>query len=280
MWKPSKLYFGPAGIPHSVKKRSTKEGVLEVKRLGLDAMELEFVRRVNLKPEAAKEVKKVASELGVILTVHAPYYVNLSSKDKSKAEASVRRVLYSARIGYMSGAWSVCFHAGYYQNIDPAKVYEAVKSKLRDITKTLRDEGVEIWIRPETTGKDSQFGSLEEVLSLSQEVEMVMPVIDFAHLHARYKGELNTYKEFKDVLYQVERLLGKEGLRNMHIHISGIEYGDKGERKHLNLEESDMNYIDLLKALKDFKIKGVIICESPNLEEDALLLKRTYRNLK
>lgn len=278
-WQPDRLRFGPAGVPLRAKARSTKQGVLEVKALGLDAMEIEFVRRISLTEQSAREVGSIASSLDVALTVHAPYYVNLASPDKSKAEASAQRVYQSAVIGYAAGAWSVCFHAAYYMGRSNEEVYATVKEALKGIIAKLKDEGVEIWLRPETTGSPSEFGTLEEVLRLSSELEMVMPVIDFAHLHARSNGAFNSYEEFSDVLSAVEDALGKEALGNLHIHVSGIEYGDKGEIRHLNLEESDFEYEDLLRALKDYNVKGVLICESPNLEEDALLLKRRYEAL-
>jgi len=275
-----KLHFGPAGIPHSAKKRSTKEGVLQVKALGLDAMELEFVRGVTLKPQAAKEVGALARQLGIVLTVHAPYYINLLSKEEEKVKASIERILQSARIGSMAGAWSVCFHAGYYMGRDPSEAYRIVRKRLEEVVEALKQEGIKIWIRPEVTGKPSQFGDLEEVLSLSEELDMVLPVVDFAHLRARRRGVPNAYEEFCEVLSLIENRLGKEGLNNMHIHFSGIEYGEKGERRHLNILESDTAYEDLVKALLEFGVKGVVISESPNLEEDAILLRDAYRRLR
>lgn len=276
MWRPEKVYFGPAGIPTTVKKGGLKEGIIEVKRLGLDAMEIEFVRKVFLTEKGAREVRGVAEPLGVVLTVHAPYYVNLATNDETKLEASIERVLQSARIGYLAGAWSVCFHAGYYRGEAPESVYERIREAVKRIVSTLSDEGVEIWIRPETTGKPTQFGTLEELLRLSQEVEMVMPTIDFAHLHARGGGALREYSHFAAVLEMVERYLGREGLDNMHIHVSGIEYSDKGEVRHLNLDEADLDYKLLVKAFKEYGIRGVVISESPNLEGDAILLKTLY----
>ena len=107
-----------------------------------------------------------------------------------------------------------------------------------------------------------------------------MPCIDFSHLHARSIGKNNTYEEFKQNLVDVEKGLGKEALNKMHIHLAGIEYGPKGERHHLELDQSDMNYQDLLKVFKEFKIKGTVISESPNIEQDALLLQKSYKELK
>ncbi len=276
MWRPEKVYFGPAGIPTTVKKGGLKEGIIEVKRLGLDAMEIEFVRKVFLSERGAREVRGVAESLGVVLTVHAPYYINLATGDGAKFEASVQRVLESARIGYLAGAWSVCFHAGYYRGEAPESVYPRIREAVERIVATLRDEGVEIWIRPETTGKHTQFGTLEELLRLSQEIEMVMPTIDFAHLHARGGGSLREYEHFAAILAMVEEYLGRDGLENMHVHVSGIEYSDKGEVRHLNLDEADLDYRLLVKAFKDYGVKGVVISESPNLEGDALLLKTLY----
>jgi deoxyribonuclease IV len=134
-------------------------------------------------------------------------------------------------------------------------------------------------LRPETTGKSSQFGSLTELLEMSAEIEGIMPCYDFAHLHAR-GGELNSYKEFCGILDMIEEYLGREGLDNMHIHVSGIEYSLKGEKNHLILQESDLDYEGLVKAWKDYDIKGTVICESPNLEGDALLLQDLYQKSK
>jgi len=280
LWKPQKLHFGTAGIPNSTPRKSTPNGVKRVAELGLDAMEIEFVRGVRMSDESAAEVKAVAQQLGVALTVHAPYYINLNSAEQEKVEASINRILESARVGYKAGAWSVVFHPGYYGDSTPEQALQRVEEAIRRIVKTLKDEGIEIWIRPELMGGVKEIGSLEEVIKITEDIgEMVLPCIDFAHLHARTNGKYNTYEEFRQVLELIEKRLGREALDNMHIHFSGIEYNEKGEVKHLNLKESDFNYKDLAKILKEFKVKGVIISESPNLEEDALLLKQTYENI-
>jgi deoxyribonuclease-4 len=135
-----------------------------------------------------------------------------------------------------------------------------------------------VWIRPEAAGKLSQFGSLEEILNLSTEIEGLAPCIDFAHWHAR-NGRFNSYPEFTSILLQVKERMGGAALDDMHIHISGIAYSKKGEIKHLNLKESDFQYTELLKALNDYDASGIVICESPNLEEDALLLQATYKEI-
>ncbi|MBI4757876.1 MAG: hypothetical protein HY783_02575, partial [Chloroflexi bacterium] len=173
---------------------------------------------------------------------------------------------------------SVTFHAAFYQGMDPKTVYSTVLEQLREIRTILDMEDNHLWIRPELTGKESQFGSLDELLNLSTAVPGVMPCVDFAHSHAR-TGKYNSYAEFAEILQRVEAKLGRRGLENMHIHVSGIAYSPKGERTHLNLDEADLKYQELMQALKDFQVGGFVICESPNLEEDALLLQETYHRL-
>lgn len=270
------LLFGTAGIPIATNPRETLNGIKAVKELGLNAMELEFVQSVNISKEKAQLVKEAAANNSVVLTCHGQYFINLNSLEEAKIIASRKRILDNARRAYEAGAWSICFHMAFYMKHDPVKVYDKVKTELKLLSKQLQDEGNKIWLRAETTGKKTQFGDLKETLKLSQEIEGIMPCIDFAHLHARDNGKWNTYEEFSSILSDVEKHLGKNGLENMHIHIAGIEYSEKGERRHLELQKSDMNYKELVRAWKDFKIKGVVISESPNIEKDALLLQKIY----
>lgn len=274
-----KLLFGTAGTPHCTKKRTSIEGIKQVKLLNLDCMELEFVRGVRMKEVLAKEIYVIAKQENIALSVHAPYYINLNSKESEKITASIERIYQSARIGALSGANSIVFHPAYYQGINKDVVYKKVAKILKTLTKRLDDEGKSVTLRPETTGKPTQFGDLDELINLGVEIEGVLPCIDFAHLHARDNGLWNSYNEFLLVLNKIEEKLGKQGLNDMHIHISGINYGLKGEKNHLNLLESDLKFIELLKALKEYNTKGLIICESPNIEDDALLLKKTYASL-
>ena len=277
--KINRLLFGTAGIPLSTPKPGSIEGVKHNRKLGFSCMEIEFVRGVKMSPETALELGKEAKKQNIILTSHAPYYINLNSLEKPKIYASINRILQTARIANIFGGYSITFHPAFYMNLDKEKVYETVRTRLKEIIKTLQNENINLWIRPETTGKGTQFGDIDELIRLSTEVEQVMPCVDFAHLHARSAGSYNTHKEFEQVMEKMEKHLGKTALNNMHIHMSGINYGEKGERNHLVLKESDMNYKDLMKALKEFKCKGVVISESPNIEEDAILMKDYYEKL-
>jgi len=271
-----KLLFGTAGVPHSTSTSSTSAGIECVAELGLGCMELEFVRGVKMSREAALTVAEVADSKKVALTAHGPYFINLNAREPEKIKASQERILQTARIASLCGAVSIVFHAAFYLGDPPSKVYDQVKKQLQQLTSQLRAEGNQVWLRPEVTGKTSQFGTLEEVIELSAEVKGIAPCIDFAHWHAR-TGKFNSYDEFVFMLKQVENKLGRQALENIHIHASGIAYGEHGEIKHLNATESDFNYADFAQALSDYRVKGLVICESPNLEEDALLLQQTYK---
>ncbi len=272
---PGKLLFGTAGIPHSSSIRTTQGGIMRVHELGLGGMEVEFVQGVRMNQKTAIDVGEVARKRGIYLTAHGPYYINLNSKEEEKIVASKQRILQTARMAHAFGAQSFTFHPAFYMKMPPEQVYETVKRHLSEIVEQLEKEKIDITVKPEVMGKPSQFGTLNEILRLSAEIEGVAPCIDFAHLHAR-TGKFNTYNEFSQVLDQVGEKLGREGLDNMHIHVSGINYGDKGEKNHLNLEDSDFQYQEFLQALKDHAARGIVICESPNLEEDALLLQGIY----
>jgi len=273
------LLFGTGGVPVSAKLRSTEAGIERIAELGLGCMEVEFVWGVRMSSEVAVSAGELAARKKVVLTAHGPYFVNLNAAEPQKVHMSKERILQTARLAALFGARSITFHAAFYLKSTPAETYAVVKRHLEEVVHILRNEGNKVTISPEVTGKPSQFGTLEELLQLSSEIEGVALCLDFSHWHAR-TGKANSYQEFLDILDQIERKLGRQALDNMHIHLSGIAYGNKGEIKHLMLPDSDLHYTELLKALKERKAKGVIICESvPYLEQDALLLQQTYRAL-
>ncbi|MGV8150327.1 MAG: TIM barrel protein [Candidatus Woesearchaeota archaeon] len=276
MPKMDRLRFGTAGIPIRAHGLKTHDGISEVRKLGLEAMELEFVHSVNLNSQTAKLANESRLKNDVVLTTHGSYYINLNAQEKEKLAASISRILQAAYIARQAGSWSLTFHPAYYLKDDPKIVYDRAYDALKKITTELKENENKIWIRPETTGKATQFGNLKEIIKLSQELDNLMPCVDFAHLHARNGGGNNSLTEFRATLTEIEKGLGKEGLENMHIHMSGINYGDKGEKNHLILKESDFKYEELMQSFKEFKLKGVVICESPNIEEDALLMQKEY----
>lgn len=277
VWVPcmKELLFGTAGTPVSSKGNDSISGIQRVRELGLGCMELEFVRGVKMGESTALRVNEVAKELDIRLSVHAPYYINLNGEGETLIK-SRERILNSARIGSICGAESVVIHAGFLHTEARKAAYGRIKSQLAQIHEQLKSEGNDITLRIETMGRSLQFGTLDEVLAIT---EGVLPCIDFSHLHA-LTGKLNSREEFGYILKRVEEKLGREGLENMHIHVSGIEYTEKGEKRHLVFEESDFNYKGLAQAFHNFGIKGMVISESPNLEVDALRLKKEYDYLK
>jgi deoxyribonuclease-4 len=271
-----RLLFGTAGVPNSTaKKNNPVEGVKRIHELGLDCMQLEFAHGVRMKEEVSSALRKVSYELGIPLTSHGPYYINLNAREQDKIDSSVERIIQTAKISDLCGAESMTFHAAFYMKDSPYDVFDLVEKSLNVIEERLSRLDIEIELRPELTGKTSQFGSLEELISLSKSVASCKPCMDFSHLYAR-TGSVNDYKGFCETLETLKNELGPNALKEMHIHISGISSNSKGDLKHLNLEKSKFNWKDLMKALKDLGCRGYVICNSPNLEVDAAMLKQYY----
>lgn len=275
-----KLLFGIAGIPPSSKPRTAEGGIERLGELGISCMEVQFGHGVNMNERMAQDVGKLAMERDVKLTVHAPYYINLNAHQKEKVVNSQKMLIHSAHIASLLGAEAIIFHPAFYLKDPPNEVYSRVRKELEETVASLREEGNHVLLRAETTGKGSQFGSLEEVLDLSADIDGVAPCIDFAHIHAR-TGKYNSYAEFVAIFNQIAAKLGWQALGHMHIHLSGIKYSAKGELKHMGLKDSDLRFVDLLRALKDLEAKGRVICESPDevREEDTALLMETYASL-
>ena len=274
-----KLRFTTTGQPICTEGAGYERAFQILEELKLDGMELEFVHGVRMSPPNQKLVKELSKAKDMVLTAHGPYYINLNSKEDEKIEASKKRIIDTAKMAESIGGYSITYHAAFYMGMDKKDVYNRIEKSTAEIVETLQKENVRIWIRPETTGKGTQWGDVEEIVRLSKTFEQVLPCVDFSHLHARTNGKYNTYDEFAKVFETIGNEIGQYALENFHAHIAGIEYGEKGEKKHLLLEESDMNYKDLMKAFKDFDVKGVVVCESPIMEKDAVLLKTYYESL-
>jgi deoxyribonuclease-4 len=270
------LLFGTAGIPLSSPEQTTLRGLEQVRALGLDCLEMEFVKGVQMGFETAALIRRKAAALGVRLSVHAPYFINLNSEDRGKRLQSQERLLKSARIGAACGAESLVFHAGFYGKDSPEATFAAIRTELASVLSIVRSERIPVTFRIETMGKKSQFGSLDEVLALCREIDGLRPCLDFSHLYAR-EGKINGYAEFDRLLTKVGKKLGARALKSAHIHIAGILFGGRGEINHLNLDEGDFRYDEWIQALRDFGVEGTVISESPNLETDALTLKGLYR---
>jgi deoxyribonuclease-4 len=275
------LIFGTVGAPSSTppKPGGSPGAIARIKQLGLGALELAWVQSVSATDATCAAIQAVSQTHGVALSVHAPYFINLNAH-ADMWPAGRERLMKAARAGFKAGATDIVFHPGSYFGQPPKQVYRIMLDRLAGVVAELRAEGNTVTLRPETTGKSAMFGTLEETVQMARDIEGVLPCIDMAHLHARRgDGSFNSYGEFLDALKLVAAGLGERGLRRLHIHVSGIEYGPKGERNHLMLQEADLKYRDLLRALKDIGAAGRVMCESPDQEVDAIRLQRAYRRM-
>jgi len=274
------IRFGTVGSPQTTPRQGTPAAIEHIRQLGMDHLEIAWVQSVRVSDDTCAEIKSIAEAHHVSLSIHAPYYINLNSQTADLMRKSDERLLAAARKGYLAGARGIVFHPGSYHNQPPDLVYERMREKLLEIRQILDEEGVDVTLRPETMGKKAVFGTLEETLQLSRDIPGVMPCIDFAHLHAR-TGASNSYDEFAAIFTTVETMIGREGLENLHGHMSGIEYGPRGERNHLPLNEADLRYRDLLQAMVDFDVRGTVAVEAPEPFHvaDALTIQATYRRL-
>ena len=269
-----KLHFLTAGIPSNAKDYTN--AFVKLEEMNLDGLEVEFVHGVRYSEKTREAILKRNNK---IITHHGPYYINLNAKEEDKIQASIKRVLDTARAGKDLGAYSITYHAAFYLGDSEKVLMDRLIERHQIIIDTLKEEDNNIWVRPETTGKKSQWGTLDEIIELSKNFSQILPCIDFAHIHARENGKFNTYDEFCYILDKLGTELGDIALNNFHGHVAGIKYTDKGEKNHLIFEESDFNYQDLLKAMKKFNVKGALVCESPNIEVDTMILKEYYLSL-
>ncbi len=273
------LHFAVAGVPlTTLPPGGTVEGLKRAHMLGITAMEIEWVQRVPVNPPRMKEIRETAEKLGMYLTAHGPYYINLNSPEKEKLAASKKRILDGLQMCELAGIKSLCIHAAFNLGQDEKTVYGNVRRAVDDIMSKKAKLFPHVNLGLETMGRQTQFGTLEEVLRISKEFG-IYPTVDPAHMHARTNGLINTTKEWNAMLDLYEKYLGKKSLKRMHMHFSGIAYGLKGEKHHLPIRESDANWKDFLKVLRARKIEGTVVSESPLLEEDTLLLKNAYEKL-
>lgn len=272
------FHFGTVGSPIGTpKKPGGSVGAIQFsKSIGLTAFELGWVQSVRVSDETCAAIKKTAAEEGVSLSVHAPYFFNLNATEEEWPK-SRKRLMDAAHYGNLAGATDIIFHPGSYFERPPAEVLKVAIPRLKSCADELKKKGNPVILRPETMGKSAMLGSLEDTLEMSKAIKNVQPCLDFAHLHARPgDGTMNTVQEWTRLLEAYQAALGKEALKNLHIHLSGIEYGPKGEKNHLALNESDLKINFLFEVLKEFGCAGRILCESPIMEEDALNMKKAW----
>jgi len=273
-----RMHFGPAGKPVGMKQGDYVKAIEYISGLGLDAIEYEAVRGVRVSEAKARAIREVAERYNVIVSMHAPYYINLAGSEET-IKKSIERLKAALRAAGWMGAYVVVFHPGYYRdNPSPRDAVRKVVESLRPVVEWMKQEGIrDVWLSPETTGKSSQVGSLDDVIEICRELEMCRPTVDWAHLHARSEGNyITSLDHVIDVIERIERELGTWAVKPLHTHFSRIEYGRGGEREHHTLAEEEYGpeWRIVCRAYRETEIEGVVISESPILDRDALVMKK------
>ncbi len=258
----SSVKFGPAGTG-----MSSLEGVKLLGEKGINAAEIEFTYGVKMSAETAVKVGEAAKKYGVSLSVHAPYYINLASEEKAKIEASKKRIIDSCERAHQMGARYVVFHAAFYGKRTKEETYLLVKEAVVELQAKIKKSRWDVELAPETTGKASQFGDLDELLMLRKETGCSLTV-DFAHLKARNSGKI----DYKEVFARLKQL------QHIHSHFSGIEFTEKGERRHILTSKED--FIPLLSEIKRSNADITVINESPDPLGDTILCKKLFASIK
>jgi deoxyribonuclease-4 len=261
------MRIGIAGFPIGCADKGAVGAVDYLIEKGLQAEELQFVRNVWMKQEGALALADHLKGEDFTLSIHGSYYINLCNPEKLKP--SVNRIVSAMRTGESAGATLVVFHPGFYGSLSQGDAFDRVVEGVELIKK--QTSGLKINIGLETTGKRSQFGTLEELIEVSNKTG-TLPVIDFAHIHARSNGGLKEVNDFLEIFTTLESGLPKYAKRP-HCHFSGIEFTEKGERRHLPISSKEPDFSILCKAIKKTGCDPTIICESPFLERDALLMR-------
>lgn len=264
-----RLYIGPSGAPVDLPKDAdTPAAIDRCLELGWDTMELAFVYNVFLKPADAEQVAAHCRERAFPLSAHGSYYINLASVEKQKIGASRARIVQAAERIAQAGGHSVVYHSAFLTGRESLEVTQIVVEQTRKVEEELRAKDIRVWLRPELTGKPVQHGDVEELIKVANAVEMVLPCIDWAHLHARTGGGFNSYDEWCGVLDRLERgIRNKNVLQRMHMHLSGIEYGPRGEKRHIPIATCDLRYKELMQALKQAGVCGTLVIEAPEISQ-------------
>jgi deoxyribonuclease IV len=262
------IHIGPAGIPLSCKGRTIKDGVIYTRNLELDAIQVQFVRGIRTAEEEALEVGRVAKEANVEVHVHAPYYTNLAG-DEPNTEMAFDKIITAGALADAMGAKTLAIHCGLYNDAGPEKTMEIMVENITQIRDAFKEDGLKVKLGLETSGKQAIFGSLEEILEVCRRVPGVVPILDFAHIHARTNGSLQTQEDFQKVFDACKFL----NLDEYVIHFTGILYDNGNERHHLPIKKGDLRFEPLVDCILDNDYNATLISHSPILEHDAMYMK-------
>ena len=267
--------FGPAGVPPMFRLMGAKTPDVPklLREEGLDAFEYQAVQwgqKPQMKQEDAEKLGEEARKNDVRLSLHGSYYVNLSGK-RDVVEASKRRLIACATAADWMGAYVMVFHTGFYGRFEKDFAFKTCLDALKEVSAEMKSLGLRVKLGPETMGRKFQVGTIDEILTICQEVEGTQLVIDWGHLHALHQGTLKKTEDFRAIAEKVEQKLGTEALKSMHCHFSKIEFTAQGEKRHHTLDEERYgpDFRMLAEVIADFQMHPTMICESPILDIDA-----------
>lgn len=279
--------FGTAGLDKNFSLQGHKKTIevpTYLSNMGLDAFEYQCGRGVKIKEAAAVEFGRAAAEKGITLSLHAPYYISMSSLEEEKRLNSVNYIIDSARAIKAMGGKRVIFHSGSCAKLSRQEALEKAVDTMGLIMKALDENGLgDITVCPETMGKVNQLGTLEEVLSLCKVDERIIPCIDFGHLNARDMGVIKTIKDYEDIINKMENEIGADRTKVFHSHFSKIEYTNGGEKRHLTFEDTQFgpDFEPLMEIIARKNLNPTIICESDGTQGiDALTMKNYFNKIK
>jgi len=276
------IRFGPAGNSDSFYAqghKKTTEAFAWIAKMRLNAFEYSFGRGVQLSQATAESIGEAAAKDSVQLSVHAPYYINLATEDTDKAAANVRYLMQSAQAARWMGAKRVVFHPGTPGTLAYSEALARIKAAMLVAAEALGSLLDDVALCPETMGRPKQIGSLEDTIELCQLDSRFIPTLDFAHLHARGKGAINSEQDYADILDKLETGLGRERVKRFHVHFAHIQYTAAGEKMHRKFTDEGFgpDFRPLARQLVKRGMEPVIICESQGtMAEDAAEMKRVY----
>ena len=281
------IRFGPAGNSdefYAQGFKSTWQAPKWLAEMGLNAFEYSFGRGVRLTEKTGRQIASEAEKHDVAISMHAPYYINLAGEGEEKYQKNLKYFLDCAKAGEYLGAKRIIFHPGACANKDRNEAFSVVKTSLQRIVKDLDDAGYnDVILCPETMGKINQIADLKEVSVLANIHERIYPTIDFAHLHARDIGGINSYDDFKNIIDFLFDSIGEEKTKNMHVHFSHIEYTKAGEKMHRTFAETDFgpDHVPLCRLFYERDMSPVVICESKGTQAiDAKMMLDSYNSNK
>lgn len=276
---PEIIRIGPAGNPVDYSGSSTGAPKY-IHEEGLNAYEYQGTHGVRIGAKSAEQLGENAEKYDVQVSIHGQYWINFASQKDETIEKSKERLFKAARIGSIINAHQVVFHPAYYSERTDEEALKLTIEGMSEVVADLKKENIDIMLGPETTGKKSQLGSLEEIIELCHEVPMTVPTVDFAHIHARENGRLQGKEDYLHIFEKIENELGPEKAENLHTHFTELEYTEKGEKKHLTYgTDQSPPFKPLAEIIVENGYTPTIISESPILDKDALKFKKIIEDL-